>query len=132
MESPTPKAGHQDPDSIQEENIPCKRPLRFTPARLFRNLLSGLLGIAIFLPLLTAVGIFGYQIYSWAKHGSWVVFTYAKFASLAGLPPASSLSPDSWLGIANAVETIYRLPAALVLIIFAVGVAVISGIFQRK
>ncbi len=130
MESPKPD--NQDPGSVGGKAPRGKRPLRKFSGGFFRILLSLLLGIVIFIPLLTAVGIFGYQVYSWAKHGNWAVITFAQFASMVGLPPASSLSPDSWVGITKTVQTIFRLPAALVLFVFSVSVAVIGGIFQRR
>jgi len=132
METPIPKPDNQQHGSVEGKNKRSKRPLRHSPAGFFGILLSLLFGIVIFIPLLTALGIFGYQVYSWAKHGSWVVFTFAQFASMVGLPPAASLSPDSWIGITKTVQTIFRLPAALVLFVFSVSVAVIGGIFQRR
>jgi hypothetical protein len=132
MEAPTPKPDNRNHVPAAGETIHSKRPLRYSPAGFFRILLSLLLGVVIFIPLLTAVGIFGYQVYSWAKHGSWFVFTFAQFASMVGLPPASSLSPVSWVGITKTVQTIFRLPAALVLFVFSVSVAVLGGIFQRR
>lgn len=132
MDSRIPKTDNQDRVSFDGENLPRKRPRRHSLAALLRMLLSILLGITIFLPLLTAVGIFGYQVFTWAKRGTWIAFTFAKFAPLVGLPSASSLSPDSWLGIEKAVQTIFRLPATLVLFIFSVSVAIIGGTFQRR
>lgn len=132
METPEQKQEKDDQGSFGGENFPSKRPLRGTPAGLFRLLFSLVLGILIFVPLLTAVAIFGYQVYGWAKHGAWTAYTFAKFATMVGIPPAAYFTPDTWVGIAKTVHTIFRLPAALVLFIFSVSVAVIGGIFQRR
>lgn len=132
MEQPIPKSDNEKHGPVEGETKRSKNSLRNSLARFFRLLLSLLLGFVIFIPLLTAVGIFGYQVYSWAKQGNWAVFTFAQFASMVGLPPASSLSPDAWVGITKTVQTIFRLPAALVLFVFSVSAAVIGGIFQRR
>ena len=75
--------------------------------------LSGLAeGIAVFTPLVTAVGIFGYQVFLWARQGAWIPISFDTFLMYLGLPPASYFSPKNWIGLAKAVHMIFNLPAA--------------------
>jgi hypothetical protein len=132
MDFPNPELDDQKQSSLEGKTISSSKPLHYSPARALMLFLSILLGVVVFLPLVTAAGIFGYQVYSWAKHGTWTVMTFAQFSSWSGLPPASYFSPDAWLGLKKAVQTIFRLPAALVLFSFSVVVALVGGIFQRR
>ena len=132
MESPNPELDDQKQSSLVGKTITSRKPRCYSPRKVLRMLLSILLGIAVFLPLVTAAGIFSYQVYTWAKYGTWTVMTFAKFSSWAGLPPAAYFSPEAWLGLTKAVQTIFRLPAALVLFSFSVVIALIGGIFQRR
>ncbi len=132
MESPKHLPDDQQQQTLGSENAPGRKPPRFSLTKAYAALLTVILGIAVFLPLLTATGIFGYQVYCWAKHGIWTVIPFAEFASKVGIPPASFFTPESWLGLAKAVQTIFRLPAALILFIVSVCVALVGGVFQRR
>lgn len=132
MESPQPAREEQELHSHNREPSPRSMAPRFSPAKAYATVLTVMLGIGVFLPLLAAVGIFGYQVLCWARHGVWTVLSFTKFASWIGLPPATYFTPETWLGIAKAVQTIYRLPAALILFILSVCVALVGGVFQRR
>jgi hypothetical protein len=132
MESSKPVIDDQDQSASDRKSAPSRKPLHLTLGSVFATLVTVILGIVILLPLFTAIGIFGYQFYYWAKHGSWIVISFAKFSSWAGLPTATYFTPKAWLGIAKAVQTTSRLPAALVLFVFSVSAAIIGGFFQRR
>jgi len=132
MEFPNPELDDQKQSSLESETLTSRKPRSYSPTTALMVFLSILLGTAVFLPLVSAAGIFSFQVYSWAKHGTWTVMTFAQFSSWAGLPPASYFSPEAWLGLTKAIQTIFRLPAALVLFCFSVVIALIGGIFQRR
>lgn len=131
MDSTNPRHDDQEQAACGKEDSrhACSR---YTPTMITTILISVILGIIVLLPLLTAVGIFGFQVWFWAKHGSWTVVPFARFATWVGLPPADWFTPESWVGIAKIVQTVFRLPAALVLFVLSTFCAVFGGIFQRR
>lgn len=95
--------------------------------------LSGLAeGIAVFTPLVTAVGIFGYQVFLWARQGAWIPISFGTFLMYLGLPPASYFSPKNWIGLAKAVHMIFNLPAALVFLFVSFALAAVLSFFHRR
>jgi len=95
--------------------------------------LSGLAeGIVVFAPLVTAVGIFGYQVFLWARQGAWIPISFGRFFTYLGLPSASFFSPKNWIGLAKAVQMIFHLPAALVFLMVSFVLAAVLGFFHRR
>lgn len=132
MDSTNQESDGQEQVDFRKKNMTRHTCSRFTPTMITTILVSVILGIVVLLPLLTAVGIFGFQVWFWAKHGSWTVVPFARFAAWIGLPPANWFTPESWIGIAKIVQALFRLPAALVLFVFATFCAVFGGILQRR
>lgn len=95
--------------------------------------LAGLVeGILVFTPLITAVGIFGYQAYQWARQGNWISLSFGKFLQYLGLPPVSFFTPENWVGLTKVVQTVYHLPAALIFFFFSIALAIVLSFFHSR